>query len=231
YLCDLPKCVCDTIYVCVCVRACASLSLCVCASLSLSVCVCVSLSLSVCVCVSLSLCVCARLCVSLSLSLSVCVCVRLSVSLSGPRRVDQLQVVNVSSSQIWLRWLVQAAHHAAVSQVRLSLVPSDGSGARTALVNTSTMEYAFSSLLPGQMYTVDVLTQSGIRPDESPSTSHSAGPLQVWTLPMEERWGGRTRERPSVVGQGTPVSHTLGPSEPQDLGVAAEREHSEEMPR
>lgn len=38
-----------------------------------------------------------------------------------------------------------------------------------------------SSLDPGQMYTVDVLTQSGIRPDEFPSTSHSAGPLQFWT--------------------------------------------------
>ncbi|XP_041696619.1 sushi, nidogen and EGF-like domain-containing protein 1 isoform X1 [Coregonus clupeaformis] len=231
-----------------------------------------------------------------------------------PRRADQLQVVNVSSSQVWLRWLVQASHHATVSQVRLSLVPWDGSGVRTALLNTSTMEYAFSSLLPGQMYTVDVLTQSGIRPDELPSTSHSAGPLQVWTrplppqnlslshvtsnsaqvtwdrhprnlpdgfvvnvtrglstrsrflpngklrtytlrelspgqhyhlalvavrntgqeqihsvpqhlafttLPMEERWGGRTRE-----SQGT-----LAPSEPQDLGVAAERENSEEMPR
>lgn len=37
------------------------------------------------------------------------------------------------------------------------------------------------SLGPGQMYTVDVLTQSGIRPDEFPSTSHSAGPLQFWT--------------------------------------------------
>ncbi|XP_071202681.1 sushi, nidogen and EGF-like domain-containing protein 1 isoform X2 [Salvelinus alpinus] len=239
-----------------------------------------------------------------------------------PRRVDQLQVVNVSSSQVWLRWLVQAARHATVSQVRLSLVSWDGRGVGTALLNTSTMEYAFSSLLPGQMYTVDVLTQSGIGPDESPSTSHSAGPLQVWTrplppqnlslshvtsnsalvtwdphprnlpdgfvvnvtrglstrsrflpngkletytlrelspgqhyhlvlmavrntgqeqihsvpqhlafttLPMGERWGGRTRERPSVVG--TPVSHTLTPSEPQDLGVTGEREHSEEMPR
>ncbi|XP_064792262.1 sushi, nidogen and EGF-like domain-containing protein 1 isoform X2 [Oncorhynchus masou masou] len=239
-----------------------------------------------------------------------------------PRRVDQLQVVNVSSSQVWLRWLVQAARHATVSQVRLSLVSWDGSGVATALLNTSTMEYAFSSLLPGQMYTVDVLTQSGIRPDESPSTSHSAGPLQVWTrplppqnlslshvtsnsalvtwvphprnlpdgfvvnvtrglstrsrflpsgklrtytlrelspgqhyhlvlvavrntgqeqihsvpqhlafttLPMEERWGARTRERPLVGG--TPVSHTLAPSEPQDLGVTGDREHSEEIPR
>ncbi|XP_036834824.1 sushi, nidogen and EGF-like domain-containing protein 1 isoform X3 [Oncorhynchus mykiss] len=239
-----------------------------------------------------------------------------------PRRVDQLQVVNVSSSQVWLRWLVQAARHATVSQVRLSLVSWDGSGVATALLNTSTMEYAFSSLLPGQMYTVDVLTQSGIRPDESPSTSHSAGPLQVWTrplppqnlslshvtsnsalvtwdphprnlpdgfvvnvtrglstrsrflpngklrtytlrelspgqhyhlvlmavrntgqeqihsvpqhlafttLPMDERRGGRTRERPSVGG--TPVGHTLAPSEPHDLGVAGDREHSEEMPR
>lgn len=31
------------------------------------------------------------------------------------------------------------------------------------------------------MYTVDVLTQSGIRPDEFPSMSHSAGPLSFWT--------------------------------------------------
>ncbi|KAL1023372.1 hypothetical protein UPYG_G00039960 [Umbra pygmaea] len=234
-----------------------------------------------------------------------------------PRRVDQLQVVNVSSSQVWLRWMVQAARHTSVSQVRLSLVPSDGSGARTALLNTSTMEYTFSSLHPGQMYTVDVLTQSGVRPEELPSTSHSAGPLQIWTrplppqnlslahvtsnsaqvtwdphprnqpdgfvvnvtrglstrsrfltngklgaytlrelapgqhyqlaltavmntereqvhsvpqhlafttLPMGER---RSRERTSLRAQG----RTLAPSEPQDLGLAADREHSEEMPR
>ncbi|XP_012990330.2 sushi, nidogen and EGF-like domain-containing protein 1 isoform X1 [Esox lucius] len=241
-----------------------------------------------------------------------------------PPRVEQLRVVNVSSSQVWLRWLVQAARHAAVSQVRLSLVPSDSGGARTALLNASTTEYAFSSLFPGQMYTLDVLTQSGMRPDELPSTSHSAGPLHIWTrplppqnlslaqvtsnsarvtwdhhprsppdgfvvnvtrglstrsrfladgklggytlrelapgqhyhvaltavvnagteqlhsvpqhlafttLPMRERWGGRTRERPSAGAQGTPVSRTLAPPETQDLGVATDREHSEEMPR
>ncbi|XP_069560144.1 sushi, nidogen and EGF-like domain-containing protein 1 isoform X4 [Brachyistius frenatus] len=101
-----------------------------------------------------------------------------------PRRVEQLQVVNVASSQVWLSWLVQAARHAAVSRVHVSLLPSDGSEARTAALNTSTTEYTFSSLLPGQMYTVDVLTQSGIRPDEFPSTSHSAGPLQFWTRPL-----------------------------------------------
>uniref|UniRef100_A0A8D2ZIQ1 Sushi, nidogen and EGF-like domains 1 n=1 Tax=Scophthalmus maximus TaxID=52904 RepID=A0A8D2ZIQ1_SCOMX len=101
-----------------------------------------------------------------------------------PRRVEQLQVVNVSSSQVWLSWLVQAARHAAVSRVHVSLLPSDGTEARTAVLNTSTAEYTFSSLLPGQMYTVDVLTQSGIRPDEFPSTSHSAGPLAFWTRPL-----------------------------------------------
>ncbi|XP_035801720.2 sushi, nidogen and EGF-like domain-containing protein 1 isoform X1 [Amphiprion ocellaris] len=101
-----------------------------------------------------------------------------------PRRVEQLQVVNVSSSQVWLTWLVQAARHAAVSRVHVSLLPSDGSEARTAVLNTSTTEFTFSSLLPGQMYTVDVLTQSGIRADEFPSTSHSAGPLQFWTRPL-----------------------------------------------
>lgn len=67
------------------------------------------------------------------------------VSVPGPRRVEQLQVLNVSSSQVWLRWLVQAARHAAVSQVRVSLMPSDGSGARTALLNASTTEHSFRS--------------------------------------------------------------------------------------
>uniref|UniRef100_A0A672YGL2 Sushi, nidogen and EGF-like domains 1 n=1 Tax=Sphaeramia orbicularis TaxID=375764 RepID=A0A672YGL2_9TELE len=101
-----------------------------------------------------------------------------------PRRVEQLQVVNVSSSQVWLRWMVQAARHAAVSRVRVSLLPSGGSDAHTAVLNASATEYTFSSLLPGQMYAVDVLTQSGIRPDEFPSTSHSAGPLTFWTRPL-----------------------------------------------
>ncbi|KAI4888995.1 hypothetical protein NFI96_019092, partial [Prochilodus magdalenae] len=101
-----------------------------------------------------------------------------------PRKVEQLQVVNVSSSQVWLRWLVQAGRHAAVSLLRLSLVPSDGSGPRTAILNTSVTEYTFSSLLPGQMYTADVLTQSGVRPEDLPSTSHSAGPLRFWTRPL-----------------------------------------------
>ncbi|XP_024857944.1 sushi, nidogen and EGF-like domain-containing protein 1 isoform X2 [Kryptolebias marmoratus] len=100
-----------------------------------------------------------------------------------PQRVEQLQVVNVSSSQVWLSWLVQAAHHATVSRVHVSLVPSDGSKTQTAALNTSTAEYTFSSLQAGQMYTVHVLTQSGIRPDEFPSTSHSAGPLPFWTRP------------------------------------------------
>uniref|UniRef100_A0A8C4HVR7 Sushi, nidogen and EGF-like domain-containing protein 1 n=1 Tax=Dicentrarchus labrax TaxID=13489 RepID=A0A8C4HVR7_DICLA len=100
-----------------------------------------------------------------------------------PRRVEQLQVVNVSSSQVWLSWLVQAARHAAVSRVRVSLLPSDGSEARTCNVFVCLFHF-LSSLLPGQMYTVDVLTQSGIRPDEFPSTSHSAGPLQFWTRPL-----------------------------------------------
>ncbi|KAK1896798.1 Sushi nidogen and EGF-like domain containing protein 1 [Dissostichus eleginoides] len=98
--------------------------------------------------------------------------------------VEQLQVGNVSSSQVWLSWLVQAARHAAVSRVLVSLLPADGSQARTAVLNTSSTEHSFSALLPGQMYTVDVLTQSGIRPDEFPSTSHSAGPLQFWTRPL-----------------------------------------------
>ncbi|XP_063058064.1 sushi, nidogen and EGF-like domain-containing protein 1 isoform X2 [Engraulis encrasicolus] len=101
-----------------------------------------------------------------------------------PRKVEQLEVTNVSSSQVWLRWLLRAAHHASVSQVRLSLSPADGSAARTATLNASVTDYVFSSLLPGQMYTVDVVTQSGLRPEDMPSTSHSAGPLTVWTRPL-----------------------------------------------
>ncbi|XP_076872164.1 LOW QUALITY PROTEIN: sushi, nidogen and EGF-like domain-containing protein 1, partial [Brachyhypopomus gauderio] len=101
-----------------------------------------------------------------------------------PRKVEQLQVVNVSSSQVRLRWLLQGGGNSTVSLVRVSLVPSDGSGPRTAVLNASATEYAFSSLLPGQMYTVDVLTQSGFRPDDLPSTSHSPGPLDFWTRPL-----------------------------------------------
>uniref|UniRef100_A0AAY4ES26 Sushi, nidogen and EGF-like domain-containing protein 1 n=1 Tax=Denticeps clupeoides TaxID=299321 RepID=A0AAY4ES26_9TELE len=101
-----------------------------------------------------------------------------------PRKVEQLHVVNVSSSQVWLKWLLQADRHASVSQLRLSLTPSDSSGARTTVLNTSVTEYTFSSLLPGQMYTVDMWTQSSIRPEKLPSTSHSAGPLHVWTQPL-----------------------------------------------
>uniref|UniRef100_A0A672SV00 Sushi, nidogen and EGF like domains 1 n=1 Tax=Sinocyclocheilus grahami TaxID=75366 RepID=A0A672SV00_SINGR len=90
-----------------------------------------------------------------------------------PRKVEQLEVVNVSSSQVWLRWLVHVGRHAAISQVRVSLVPADGSGPRTAV-----------TLLPGQMYTVDVVTQTGLRPEDLPSSSKSAGPLHFWTRPL-----------------------------------------------
>lgn len=65
------------------------------------------------------------------------------VSVLGPQPVEQLQVVNVSSSQVWLSWLVQAARHAAISGVRVSLWPSDGSEARTAVLNTSATEHTF----------------------------------------------------------------------------------------
>ncbi|KAJ3599858.1 hypothetical protein NHX12_033812 [Muraenolepis orangiensis] len=102
-----------------------------------------------------------------------------------PRPVEQLEVVNVSSTQVWLRWLVQAARHAALSQLRVSLLPSDAAGgARTALLNGSVSDVSFSSLLPGQMYTVEVLTQSGVGAEEFPSTSRPAGPLHIWTRPL-----------------------------------------------
>ncbi|XP_054644529.1 sushi, nidogen and EGF-like domain-containing protein 1 isoform X4 [Dunckerocampus dactyliophorus] len=99
-----------------------------------------------------------------------------------PRRAEQLQVVNVSSSQVWLRWLLKAARHAPLSRIRLTLSHSNGSEAHSAVLNATTSEYAFSSLLPAHMYKVDVLTQSGL--DDFPSTSRSAGPLQFWTRPL-----------------------------------------------
>uniref|UniRef100_A0A3B4AQ58 Sushi, nidogen and EGF-like domain-containing protein 1 n=1 Tax=Periophthalmus magnuspinnatus TaxID=409849 RepID=A0A3B4AQ58_9GOBI len=102
-----------------------------------------------------------------------------------PRRVEQLTVVNVSSSAVWLQWQVQGARHAAVSQVLVSVSPSGNhTEAVSVVLNASATEYSFSSLLPGHKYTVDVLTQSGVRSDEFPSTSHSAGPLSFWTRPL-----------------------------------------------
>ncbi|XP_051928957.1 sushi, nidogen and EGF-like domain-containing protein 1 isoform X1 [Hippocampus zosterae] len=103
-----------------------------------------------------------------------------------PRRVEHLQVSNVSSSEVWLSWSlnIKTTRHAPVSRIRVTLTPEDGGQAHTALLNATTSEHAFSSLLPAHKYTVDVLTQSGLRPDEFPSTSHSAGPLHFWTKPL-----------------------------------------------
>lgn len=61
--------------------------------------------------------------------------------------MDQLQVVNVSSSQVWLQWLMQAGWHAAVDLVRVSLVPLDGGGSRTAVLNATVTEYSFRSAM------------------------------------------------------------------------------------
>uniref|UniRef100_A0A3Q2P5H2 Sushi, nidogen and EGF like domains 1 n=1 Tax=Fundulus heteroclitus TaxID=8078 RepID=A0A3Q2P5H2_FUNHE len=100
-----------------------------------------------------------------------------------PQPVEKLQLLNVSSSQVGLSWLVQAAHHGAVSRVHVSLIPSDEGSISSHLTHFVSLLVFQSSLKAGHMYTVDVVTQSGIRPDEFPSTSHSAGPLQFWTRP------------------------------------------------
>lgn len=74
----------------------------------------------------------------------VCVCAFTAVfPVLGPPPAEQLQAVNVSSSQVWLSWLVQAAHHAAVSRVHVSLTPADGGEARTAVLNASATEHTF----------------------------------------------------------------------------------------
>ena len=74
-----------------------------------------------------------------------CSCVH-PVCAAGPRAVEQLAVVNVSSTAVWLSWLVQAARHAAATQLRLSLLPANASGARTALLNGSVSEFSFRSV-------------------------------------------------------------------------------------
>lgn len=68
-------------------------------------------------------------------------------SVLGPRKVEHLEVVNVSSSQVWLRWLVQVNRHTAVHQVRVSLVPEDGGRPRTAILNSNVSEYTFRSVM------------------------------------------------------------------------------------
>lgn len=82
-------------------------------------------------------------------------------SVAGPRRVEQLQVVNVSSSQVWLSWLVQAARHAAVSRVHVSLLPSDGGKARTAVLNSSTTEHSFRCSAHTHTHTFPLSPRSG----------------------------------------------------------------------
>lgn len=69
----------------------------------------------------------------------VCVCV------SGPRRAEQLQVVNITSSQVCVRWQVKAARHTTVSLLRVSVVPGDGSGGHSVLLNANATEHTFRS--------------------------------------------------------------------------------------
>uniref|UniRef100_A0AAV2KYH3 Sushi, nidogen and EGF-like domain-containing protein 1 n=1 Tax=Knipowitschia caucasica TaxID=637954 RepID=A0AAV2KYH3_KNICA len=97
-----------------------------------------------------------------------------------PQRVEQLSVTSVSSSSVVLQWEAPAS----VSLVLVSVSASNGSEPLSAAVNTSVTEHSFRSLLPGHKYTVEVLTQSGVRPDEFPSISHSAEPLTFWTRPL-----------------------------------------------
>ncbi|KAK7891871.1 hypothetical protein WMY93_023834 [Mugilogobius chulae] len=98
-----------------------------------------------------------------------------------PRRVELLSVSNVSSSVVWLQWQLQDPHSSPLLSTASGQYQSESV---SALLNASATEHSFSWLLPAHKYTADVLTQSGVRPDEFPSTSHSAGPLTFWTRPL-----------------------------------------------
>lgn len=68
-----------------------------------------------------------------------------SVHNEGPQRVEHLQVLNVSSSEVWLSWSlnIKTTRHAPVSRIRVTLTPEDGGQAHTVLLNANTSEHAF----------------------------------------------------------------------------------------
>ncbi|XP_058846070.1 sushi, nidogen and EGF-like domain-containing protein 1 isoform X3 [Acipenser ruthenus] len=108
----------------------------------------------------------------------------LTIVRTRPRKVEDFHVANVSTSRVWLKWALHSNRHTTVSRVRVSLHSSHSAENITVLLNTNTTEHSFGSLLPGEMYTVDIVTQSGLKPEELPTVSQSVGPIRLWTRPL-----------------------------------------------
>ncbi|MBN3286704.1 SNED1 protein, partial [Polyodon spathula] len=108
----------------------------------------------------------------------------LTIVRTRPRKVEDFHVANVSTSRVWLKWALHNIRHSTVNRVRVSLRSSQSAENITVLLNTNTTEHSFGSLLPGEMYTVDIVTQSGLKPEELPTVSQSVGPIRLWTRPL-----------------------------------------------
>ncbi|KAG2462125.1 SNED1 protein, partial [Polypterus senegalus] len=101
-----------------------------------------------------------------------------------PHKVEEFLVTNVSTSRVWMKWVLRQSKHSIVDGFRISLKSAKSMEEISVLLNASIKEHNIGSLVPGQMYTMDIVTQSGLKPEQLPTVSQSAGPIRLWTKPL-----------------------------------------------
>ncbi|XP_028650648.1 sushi, nidogen and EGF-like domain-containing protein 1 isoform X1 [Erpetoichthys calabaricus] len=101
-----------------------------------------------------------------------------------PHKVEEFLVTNVSTSRVWMKWVLRQSKHSIADGFQISLKSAKSTEETSVLLNSSIKEHSIGSLVPGQMYTVDIVTQSGLKPEQLPTVSQSAGPIRLWTRPL-----------------------------------------------
>ncbi|XP_064419080.1 sushi, nidogen and EGF-like domain-containing protein 1 [Latimeria chalumnae] len=101
-----------------------------------------------------------------------------------PRPIENFHVTNVTDSSIAVKWSLHKLKHSTVHRVRVSIKSSDSVEETAVQLDSNTTKYTFHGLLPGEMYMLDIVTQSGLGPEDHPSESLSSGPFHIWTRPL-----------------------------------------------
>ncbi|XP_043926270.1 sushi, nidogen and EGF-like domain-containing protein 1 [Protopterus annectens] len=101
-----------------------------------------------------------------------------------PPPVENLHVLNVTSSSIAVKWALHKLKHSTVSKVRASINSTHLLENISVYLDPNTTKHTFHDLLPGQRYFISIVTRSGTLVDEHASESLPSGPLPVWTRPL-----------------------------------------------